>query len=51
VKEEILVAGVRIYTIAKLLEEYANSEGQGNLPSSKRQAWKIAQELKKEAGI
>jgi hypothetical protein len=49
VKDEITIAGVRAYTIARLLEEYANSEGEGKLPSSKRQAWNIAQNLKKEA--
>jgi len=48
-KDQITIAGVRAQTIAKLLEEFANSEGEGNLPSNKRQAWKIAQDLKKEA--
>ena len=49
-KDEITIAGVKAHTIARLLEEYANSEGEGKLPSSKRQAWNIAQDLKKEAG-
>jgi len=49
-KDEISIAGVKAHTIARLLEEYANSEGEGKLPSSKRQAWNIAQDLKKEAG-
>ena len=48
-KDEILIAGVKAYTIARLLEEYANSEGEGALPTSKRQAWNIAQDLKEEA--
>lgn len=48
-KDEISIAGVKAITIARLLEEYANSEGEGVLPSSKRQAWNIAQDLRKEA--
>jgi hypothetical protein len=46
VKDEITVSGVKILTIAKLLEEYANSEGEGAYPWSKRQAWNISQDLK-----
>jgi hypothetical protein len=48
-KDEISIAGVKAITIARLLEEYANSEGEGVLPSNKRQAWNIAQDLRKEA--
>jgi len=48
-KDQITIAGVRAQTIAQLLEEFANSQGEGNLPSTKRQAWNIAQDLKKEA--
>lgn len=44
--DEILIAKVRAITIANLLQEYANSAGEGELPSSKRQAWNIAQHLK-----
>lgn len=47
-KDELTIAGVKALTIARLLEEYANSKGVGELPSSKRQAWNIAQDLKKE---
>jgi len=47
-KDEITIAGVKAMTIARLLEEYANSEGEGALPTSKRQAWNIAQDLKEE---
>jgi hypothetical protein len=49
-KDEITIAGVKAHTIARLLEEFANSKGEGLLPSNKRQAWNIAQDLKKEAG-
>jgi len=45
-QEEITIAGVKALTIARLLEEYANSKGEGALPTSKRQAWNIAQNLK-----
>ena len=45
-KEDITIASVRALTIATLLEEYANSEGDGTLPTSKRQAWNLAQTLK-----
>jgi hypothetical protein len=48
IKDEISIAGAKALTIARLLEEYANSEGEGALPTSKRQAWNIAQDLKKE---
>ena len=44
--EEILIQNVRAITIANLLEDYANSEGDGLLPSYKRQAWNIAQDLR-----
>ena len=47
-QDELTIAGVKALTIARLLEEYANSKGVGELPSSKRQAWNIAQDLKKE---
>ena len=49
--DEILVAKVRALTIANLLEEYANSIGEGVLPSSKRQAWNIAQNLRSQIRI
>ena len=44
--KEILIQDVRAVTIAQILEEYANSEGEGLLPSNKRQAWNIAQDLR-----
>jgi hypothetical protein len=44
--QEILIQDVRAITIANLLEDYANSEGDGLLPSYKRQAWNIAQDLR-----
>ncbi len=47
-QDELTIAGVKAMTIARLLEEYANSEGEGALPTSKRQAWNIAQDLKEE---
>jgi hypothetical protein len=46
-QDELTIAGVKAMTIARLLEEYANSRGEGALPTSKRQAWNIAQDLKK----
>jgi hypothetical protein len=49
-KDEISIAGVKAHTIAGLLEQFANSECEAELPSQKRQAWNIAQDLKKEAG-
>ena len=45
--EEILIQNVRVITIANLLEDYANSAGEGLLPSYKREAWNIAQDLRK----
>jgi hypothetical protein len=48
IKDEITIAGVKALTIARLLEEYANFKGEGALPTSKRQAWNIAQDLKEE---
>jgi hypothetical protein len=48
-KDEISIAGVKAHTIAQLLEEYANSKGEGATPFSKRQAWNIAQDLKAKA--
>lgn len=45
-QDELTIAGVKAMTIARLLEEYANSRGEGALPTSKRQAWNIAQDLK-----
>ncbi|ANH49395.1 hypothetical protein uvFWCGRAMDCOMC440_032 [Freshwater phage uvFW-CGR-AMD-COM-C440] len=48
-KDEIIIPSVRALTIATLLEEYAHSfEGNGALPTSKRQAWLIAQDLKRK---
>lgn len=45
-QDHIAIPTVKAETIARLLEEYANSEGEGVLPSNKRQAWNLAQELK-----
>jgi hypothetical protein len=45
-RDDITIASVRALTIATLLEEYANSKGEGALPTSKRQAWNLAQTLK-----
>lgn len=45
-KDDITIASVKALTIAKLLEEYANSKGEGAYPSNKRQAWNIAQDLR-----
>ena len=44
--ENITISKVKAETIARLLEEFANSAGEGELPSNKRQAWNIAQNLK-----
>jgi hypothetical protein len=44
--EKILIQDVRAITIANLLEDYANSEGEGLLPSYKQEAWNIAQDLR-----
>jgi hypothetical protein len=44
--KEILIQDIRAVTIAQILEEYANSKGEGLLPSNKRQAWNIAQDLR-----
>jgi len=46
---ELTITGVKALTIARLLEDYANSEGEGLLPSNKRQAWNIAQDLRQKA--
>jgi hypothetical protein len=46
--EEIIIPNVRAITIANLLEDYANSEGEGLLPSYKREAWNIAQDLREK---
>ncbi len=46
-KDNLTIPTVKAITIAKLLEEYAHSIGEGELPSNKRQAWNIAQDLKK----
>ena len=45
-KDDITIASVKALTIATLLEEYANSKGEGAYPFSKRQAWNIAQDLR-----
>jgi hypothetical protein len=45
-RDDITIASVRALTIAKLLEEYANSEAEGALPTSKREAWNVAQYLR-----
>ena len=52
-RDDITIASVKALTIAKLLEEYANSEAEGAYPFSKRQAWNVAQDLrlKTEAGV
>lgn len=47
-KDEIEISGVRVMTIARLLEEYANSEYEGATLTSKRQAWNVAQDLKEK---
>lgn len=47
-KDEISIAGARGLTIARLLEEYANSKDEGALPTSKQEAWNIAQNLKEK---
>ena len=44
-QDKLTIAGVKAMTIAQLLEEYANSEAEGALPTSKRQAWNIAKDL------
>jgi hypothetical protein len=46
-QDELTIAGVKAVTIAQLLEEFANSKGEGLLPSNKRMAWNIAQDLRK----
>jgi hypothetical protein len=45
----ITMSKIKARTIATLLEEFANSEGEGLLPSNKRQAWNLAQTLRFEA--
>jgi hypothetical protein len=45
-RDDITIASVRALTIARLLEEYANSKDEGELPTNKRQAWNLAQTLK-----
>jgi hypothetical protein len=47
-KDEIEISGVRAMTITRLLEEYANSKGEGATLTSKREAWNIAQSLKQK---
>jgi len=47
-KDEIEISGVRAMTITRLLEEYANSKGEGATLTSKREAWNIAQGLKQK---
>ena len=44
--KEILIQDIRAVTIAQLLEDYANLEGEGLLPSYKQEAWNIAQDLR-----
>jgi hypothetical protein len=46
IKDEIELSGVRALTIARLLEEYANSAGEGATLTSKREAWNVAQGLR-----
>ncbi len=46
--QETSIPDVRLITIANLLEDYANSSGEGLLPSYKREAWNIAQDLRKK---
>jgi hypothetical protein len=46
--QETSIPNVRLITIANLLEDYANSSGEGLLPSYKREAWNIAQDLRKK---
>lgn len=48
IKDEITISGVRVMTLARLLEEYANSEGEGATLTSKREAWYMAQRLREE---
>jgi hypothetical protein len=45
-KDDITIASVRALTIAGLLEQFANSNCEAELPSQKRQAWNIAQTLR-----
>ena len=45
-QDELTIAGVKAITIARLLEEYANSKSEGATLTSKREAWNIAQDLK-----
>lgn len=45
-QNQIAISTVKAETIARLLEEFANSAGEGELPSNKRQAWNLAQELR-----
>jgi len=45
-KDDITIASVRALTIAGLLEQFANSNCEAELPSQKRQAWNIAQDLR-----
>ena len=47
-KDEIEISGVRVMTIARLLEEYANSKNEGATLTSKREAWNVAQSLKQK---
>jgi hypothetical protein len=47
-RDEIEISGVRVMTIARLLEEYANSKGEGATLTSKREAWNVAQGLKEK---
>ena len=48
IQDEITISGVRALTIARLLEEYANSTGEGATLTSKREAWNVAQRLREE---
>jgi hypothetical protein len=47
-KDEISISGVRGLSIARLLEEYANSKDEGAGLTNKREAWNIAQNLKEK---
>jgi hypothetical protein len=48
IQDEITLSGVKALTIAGLLEQFANSAGEAELPSQKRQAWNIAQDLREK---
>jgi len=45
-RDDITIVSVKALTIANLLEQFANSNCEAELPSQKRQAWNLAQDLK-----